>query len=383
MRPRPSLHEQEAKSILRKYKRIDSWFVTRYGMNLYRGCFHDCVYCDGRAEKYQVEGEFGRDIEVKTNALEVLRRELDPARRRKPLEASYTMIGSGVTDAYQPAERHYRLTRRAIELFLEFRRPAFILTKSPFILEDMDRIEELHTQCGVIVGCSFSSVDAKISRVFEPTVASPQKRLDVLARFADRGIPCAMFLMPIIPFVTDGVDKIEEALAAAKRVGARYVLAGGMTLKPGRQMDHFMHVLASYDDSLVPAYYRAFGAMNPWGGASYEYDNALHGAFYEAAKRVRVPIRMPKDLFSPIVSERDKVVIMLEHIDYVLKLKKAETHYAKAAHSIAFLDGSIREALPTLTKLRGVGPVTQRIVAEILDTGTSRLYETLVGEFAS
>lgn len=81
-----NIREIEAKSILRKYKKIESWFLTCYGMNLYRGCQHNCVYCDGRSEKYQVGGEFGEDVVVKINAIEVLRRELDPRRKRTPLK---------------------------------------------------------------------------------------------------------------------------------------------------------------------------------------------------------------------------------------------------------------------------------------------------------
>ena len=81
-----NIREIEAKSILRKHKKIDSWFISRYGMNLYRGCTHNCVYCDGRAEGYYVDGEFGEDVVVKTNAIEILRRELDPKRKRVPLK---------------------------------------------------------------------------------------------------------------------------------------------------------------------------------------------------------------------------------------------------------------------------------------------------------
>ena len=66
------INEVKAKSLLRKHKRVDSWFVARYGMNLYRGCLHNCAYCDGRSEDYYVEGEFGKDIEVKINAPELL-----------------------------------------------------------------------------------------------------------------------------------------------------------------------------------------------------------------------------------------------------------------------------------------------------------------------
>jgi DNA repair photolyase len=84
-----AIKEVAAKSILRKHKKIDSWFLSRYGMNLYRGCTHNCVYCDGRAEGYYVEGEFGSDVAVKINALEVLRRELDSKRKRTPFKRGY------------------------------------------------------------------------------------------------------------------------------------------------------------------------------------------------------------------------------------------------------------------------------------------------------
>ncbi len=81
-----SIKETEAKSILRKHKKIDSWFLSRYGMNLYRGGTHNCVYCDGRAEGYYVEGEFGKDVVVKVNAIEILKQELDPKRKRTPFK---------------------------------------------------------------------------------------------------------------------------------------------------------------------------------------------------------------------------------------------------------------------------------------------------------
>ena len=110
----PMISEIHAKSILRKQKKVESWFVSRYGMNLYRGCTHNCAYCDGRAEKYNVDGEFGKDIAVKSNALEVLRRELDPSRKRKPMPRGFMFVGGGVCDSYQPAEATYHLTRQKI-----------------------------------------------------------------------------------------------------------------------------------------------------------------------------------------------------------------------------------------------------------------------------
>ena len=90
------IRETEARSILLKHKKIDSWFISRYGLNLYRGCTHNCVYCDGRSERYHVNGPFGENVTVKINAVEVLARELDPKRRRVKLKPSYIMLGGGV-----------------------------------------------------------------------------------------------------------------------------------------------------------------------------------------------------------------------------------------------------------------------------------------------
>ena len=113
------IREIEAKSILLKRKYIDSWFVSRYGMNLYRGCQHNCAYYDGRAEGYYVEGEFGRDVGVKINAPEILRR-------------------------------------------------------------DLDLLQQINRQRRALVCFSISSVDERISRIFEPGVPAPRERLETL-----------------------------------------------------------------------------------------------------------------------------------------------------------------------------------------------------------
>ncbi len=89
-------------------------------MNLYRGCAHNCVYCDGRSERYQVDGVFGENVVVKTNAVEILRRELKPIGRRVKLKPGYIMVGGGVGDGYQPVEEKYQLTRKTLQLLFHW-----------------------------------------------------------------------------------------------------------------------------------------------------------------------------------------------------------------------------------------------------------------------
>lgn len=373
-----ALVETEAKTILRRYKRIDSWFVSRYAMNLYRGCFHDCVYCDGRAETYRVEGTFGRDIEVKTNALRILDREIDPRRRRKPLTPCFMMVGGGVNDSYQPAERTYRLTRGALKLLLDYGYAALILTKSPFVREDIDLIAKLNRRNGAVLGISFSSTDPEISRTFEPTVAAPRIRLEVLREFRSRNVPVAMFLMPILPFISDDEAMLERTLGDARDAGVDYVVASGLTLKPGRQMDHFMAVLERFDERLVPRYRSIYAATNPWGGASPAYERELHRRIARAATRVGIPLRMPRRIFAPILEPRERAVVMLDHIDYYQRLSGRPTRYGRAAHALAMLPGPLAQELDGLAARPAVGPEIAAVIREIVETGSCAVYEAAV-----
>jgi len=207
-----TIREIEAKSILRKHKKIDSWFISHYGMNLYRGCIHNCVYCDGRSEGYYVDGEFGRDVAVKVNAIEILRKELDPKRKRIPFRRSFIMVGGGVGDSYQPIEKKYQLTRKALQLVSEYDFPVHMLTKSTLIKRDIDILKKINEQSRAIVSFSFSSADDEISDIFEPGVPSPAERLETIAFFKDEGIACGMFLLPVIPFITDTAELMEETV---------------------------------------------------------------------------------------------------------------------------------------------------------------------------
>lgn len=373
-----AITETEAKSILRKHKRIDSWFVSRYGLNLYRGCLHNCVYCDGRAEKYAVDGEFGRDITVKTNALEILQRELDPKRKRKPLKQGFFMLGGGVGDSYQQVEKDYRLTRQAMELIASCGFPIHILTKSTLVERDLDLLRDINSKSRVIVSMSFSSVDETVSRQFEPGVPTPIDRLSVLSRLRQKGIACGMFLMPVIPFVTDTPAMMDRSVAAAVKAKLDFVIFGGMTLKSGRQSEHFYSFLKKTYPHLLADYHAVYGHQDKWGGASGEYYDEIHRRFAWSAGRHKIPVRIPLPLFGDFMDMNDRVVVILDHMDYLLKLQGAKSPYGFAAYSLSQLKDPLTEFKGSLRQLKGVGKVTERVIKEILNTGTSRYYESLM-----
>lgn len=377
-----SIREIEAKSILRKHRKIDSWFISHYGMNLYRGCSHNCVYCDGRSEGYYVDGEFGEDVVVKVNAIDILRRELEPKRKRTPLKRSYIMLGGGVGDSYQPMEKKYQLSRGALQLIHEYDFPVHILTKSTLVKRDIDIIKEINEQNRAIVSFSFSSIDEKISAVFEPGVPPPGERLEALTFFKKEGIACGMFLLPVIPFITDTPKLMEETIKRASKMGLDFIIFGGMTLKEGKQKDYFFDVLKKNYPELMVEYGNIYTG-NKWGETKEKYYSSVNLRFNRIARKYKIPRRIPPPLYSDILSENDLVIVILEHIDYLLKLEGKKSPFGYAAYSISKIKEPLGTVKGELQKIRGVGKTTEDIIVEILKTGSSSYYLKLLHCFFS
>jgi len=372
-----AVKEIKAKSVLRKHKRIDSWFLSQYGMNFYRGCSHNCIYCDGRSEGYYVEGEFGEDVWVKVNAIELLRKELDPRRKRIPLKKCFIMLGGGVGDSYQPVEKKYKLSRRALQLLYNFKLPVSILTKSTLIERDIDIIKKINERNRAIVSFSFSSVDDNISSIFEPGVPSPRERLKTLRLFKDEGISCGMFLMPVIPFLTDTPRIMDETIRKAKELDLNFIIFAGMTLKDGRQKEYFLDILKKNYPHLIPEYSNIY-KKDIWGSPTGDYYKSIHTTFDMISKKYQIPRRIPSKLFNDILSENDLVTVILEQLEYLLKLQGKESSYRWAANSISKLTDPLSSMKKDLRRINGVGPTTERIILEILETGTSSYYEKLL-----
>ncbi len=345
-------------------------------MNFYRGCTHNCVYCDGRSEDYYVKGNFGEDVEVKTNAIEILEKEIKKDNNFKgDFKKGYIMLGGGVGDSYQPAEKEYMLTRKALELFEEYNCPIHILTKSTLIERDLGILKKINEKTKVIVSMSFSSVDETISSIFEPNVPSPKERLNLLSKFKKEGISCGMFLLPVIPFVTDKPFLIDKAIKKASDLD--FVIFGGMTLKDGHQKKYFMNVLEENYPDLIQNYENIYKG-DKWGNATQEYYDSINDSFSFILRKYHVNKRIPSKLFHKFLEENDLVSVILDQIDYLLKLKREKSPYGYAAYSISQLDKPLSTMKFNLRNIKGVGQVTEKIIWEILNTGTCKYYERLL-----
>ena len=199
-----------------------------WGMNIYRGCSHGCIYCDSRSRCYQFTHPF-EDIEVKQNAPELLEAALRSKRKK-------CMIATGsMSDPYMHCEEKLWLTRKCLEVILRYGFGATLLTKSDRVLLDMDLLEEIHRKTKCVVQMTLTTYDDDLCRIVEPNVCTTRRRIEVLEEMRHRGIPTVVWLTPILPFINDTEDNIKAILAECIRVGVKGIICFdmGLTLREG------------------------------------------------------------------------------------------------------------------------------------------------------
>ncbi len=309
----PSYREQDAKTITRLRGMVDPWFLARYGMNLYRGCEHGCVYCDGRAERYYVPGDFARDITVKGNAVAVLDHEL--SRLKEP---GFLFLGGGVCDAYQPAEERYRLARGVLELARKYQLPVHVLTKASLVERDLDLLAEINAQTRAILSFSIQTLDDDLQRRFEPGAAPITERLRLLATAKKLGMGVGVMAMPVLPGLSDQPDRIDRLVGTMAELGADFVCGGGLTLRPGTQKDTYLDVLREHYSALVPGYQRAYRSNLASGAPDPRYLARVDARFAAALRRHGLPGRAPRRLFRSLMPLYAEVAVLLEHREFEL-----------------------------------------------------------------
>lgn len=193
-------------------------------LNPYRGCETGCAYCYARPTHEYLGFSAGLDFEskilVKEDAASLLREEL-----MKPGWTPQPIAFSGVTDAYQPAERRLRVTRACLEVLAEFRNPAVVVTKSHLVTRDIDLLRKLAEHRAATVRISVTTLDRELARKLEPRAATPPRRLDAIRKLSDAGVPSGVIVGPVIPGLTDHeLPAILEASAAAGATTASYIL---------------------------------------------------------------------------------------------------------------------------------------------------------------
>jgi DNA repair photolyase len=199
-------------------------------VNVYRGCEHGCAYCYARPTHEYLGFSAGLDFEtkivVKEDAPVLLRQAL-----ASPRWTPRVVAMSGVTDPYQPIERHLRLTRGCLEVLAEFRNPVVIITKNFLVTRDVDVLGELARHQAAAVYLSITTLHSDVSRTLEPRASHPGRRLAAIAALAQAGVPVGVMVAPVIPGLTD--HELPAIIAAAAQAGARYAGYGLVRLPHG------------------------------------------------------------------------------------------------------------------------------------------------------
>jgi DNA repair photolyase len=201
-----------------------------------------------------VDDEFASVIFVKTNFVEVLRRELEHPKWTRELAAFGT-----ATDPYQPIEGHYKISRGTLQALLVGRTPVSIVTKGPMVVRDIDVLQDLSRVSKATVCISVPTVDDFAWRTLEPGTAPPMQRLRAVRRLVDAGIHAGVLMNPLVPGFSTAATKIEATVKAIADHGAQFVGANPMFLEGGTR-EHFMRFLQEQFPALVEQYDRLYAA---------------------------------------------------------------------------------------------------------------------------
>lgn len=273
-----------AKTILTRVKFGDLWFGLDYNFNLYRGCSHGCIYCDSRCNYYGIENF--DSVRIKQDCLEILEHELSHKRKKG-------VVGIGaMSDAYNPFEARYELTRGALKLLSLYNFGISIETKSSMILRDVDIMTEINAKNNAIMKMTITTPKDDIAKLIEPHVSLPSERFRAVRELNNAGIFAGIIMDPILPFITDNAQDICELVTLGAENGAKFIYCHfmGVTLRDNQRI-YFYEQLDEKFPGLREQYVKTFGTRSTCRPVNHE---ELRKIFNAECERYGIIYEMPK-----------------------------------------------------------------------------------------
>ncbi|GMX64118.1 Rv2578c family radical SAM protein [Paenibacillus elgii] len=273
-----------------------------WSINPYRGCQHGCSFCYARSTHaflgMEADDTFQHHILYKDNAPEALQAQVERMLRAKGGRSRLGRIAIGTaTDPYQPLEGRLKLTRQCLEVLAAYRLPVSITTRSPLILRDIDLLRELP---GSSVNISLNTLDKSIWRSFEPMSPSPAQRIKALQGLRQEGIEAGIFMAPILPFLTDRPEEMEQVVEQAAEAKSCFVMGSVLRLNTAEVKSWFFGTLRQ-------AYPRLIGSYADWYGhsptAPKAYREHIRSQLARLLERVGIPAYLPEIGTKPTQAE--------------------------------------------------------------------------------
>ena len=242
-------------------------FPYAWDLNIYRGCQHGCRYCFAMyTHKYLDDADYFQSIYVKQNIVEVLEREL----KSNSWKREIVNIG-GVTDSYQPIEAERQFMPDILKLFIKYKTPVIISTKSDLILRDYNLIDELSRITYVNIAATITAMDEEIRKKIEPFGCESEKRFEMLKIFRKTNASIGLHTMPIIPYLTDSYENFNAICSHGQQAGIHYMLPGTLYLRGQTRKLFFDFIKQEF-----PNLFEELSTLYKKGGAGKEYKDQLY-----------------------------------------------------------------------------------------------------------
>ncbi|NHJ01723.1 MAG: hypothetical protein EAX86_06240 [Candidatus Heimdallarchaeota archaeon] len=383
---------------------VDSWWWCEASINPYLGCYHDCTYCDGKAEGYYMHEDFGTRIKGKINAPQVLEQFFRKLKFSKSTLVDYLPakgfivpkslgkfiigIGGGVCDVYQPAERKLKITQQLLQVVHDYSFPVFLLTKNKSVLRDLELLKKINSSNYANVGFSITLTDEEDQKNFEPRASTTQERLTAIRMLRNQGIHAGVLFLPVLPWIGDTEENMHELFRKAKKAHAEYVLVGGLTLKPGRNKREFLSQLKENYPTLLTQYSRLYGNNNKWGNfdhqiaKEYNLKNPIALGF-DLGKQYGIPTRMPRYIPEGRIKGNLRISTILFRIAFLKKFHPPvwvrTGDFEKAAYLIDCFPKDLQEISSAEIDALPVSKRVLSIIKEVVSTGSCE-YLDKIGE---
>ena len=371
---------KEYKSVLNKLKYPDSWFWSRYTLNPYSGCAHACIYCDARSQRYYLE-DFENEVIIKTNFDKKLDQRLTRARTLLP----DVIAPGGVNDAYQPIEKEIEQTRKLLKVIEKHKFPINIATKSKLVVRDIDILQNIATDTWCTIGFSITTTNEELANFLEPHSSPPSLRLKAIRKVKKQApnIQVGTYIIPIIPFLEDDDENLEDIIKQSKNSGADFVLfSPGLTLRDS-QADYFIKKLKSskYKNVVKPLLELYRGQIYPPAG----YTRKLHTKLLNICEKYSVPVRVKRWIPSDYRKWNYKISELLLNKEYIdtLKTGKSNKNMMWAGLNLNNLSESIIDVFESgeLSQLKNFTQKVIEFITPYLEKAKKITHKTGISKF--